>query len=201
VETLGARDRWINFALYQAGWLACVGGAARGAGDAGALLALALVGGHLLLARSRGPETLLVLACGAGGLLLDSAQATAGRIAFAGAAWPGVAPLWVVALWLQLGTTLRGCLAWLQGRPLLAALLGAAGGPLAFSAGERLGAAVWGEPRWLTAVSLAAVWGCAFPALVSLAARVGRNRPAGYRLAPLYRIASIGDRRAARSAG
>jgi hypothetical protein len=179
---LPARDRWLNYALYQAGWLACVAGAARGAADLGAVAAFALVAVHLALARERGIEARIVLLCGAVGLLLDSAQAAAGRIAFAGAPLPWLAPLWVVALWLQLGTILRGCLAWLEGRPALAALLGAVGGPLAFRGGERLGAAVWGEPRWLTAASLALVWGAATPLLVAAAARIGRGRAGGYRL-------------------
>ena len=84
-------------------------------------------------------------------------------------------------LWLQLGTTLRSSLRWLRGRYLLAAAFGAGGGPAAFLAGERLGAAVWGEPRWLTALALAVVWGLATPLLVFAADRIGAGRPAGYR--------------------
>jgi hypothetical protein len=87
----------------------------------------------------------------------------------------------VLALWMQLGTTLRGCLAWLGDRPIRATLFGLVGGPLAFLGGERLGAATWGEPRWATALALAVAWGAATPLLFALADRLGRGRPAGYR--------------------
>jgi hypothetical protein len=90
----------------------------------------------------------------------------------------------VVALWVQLGTTLRGCLAWLAPRPRLAALLGAVGGPLAFAGGERLGAAVWGEPRAATAAALAIAWATALPLLFRIARRLGDGHPTGYRGAP-----------------
>lgn len=176
------RGRLLNFGLYQAGWLACVAGAARGRADLGALIALALVVLHVALSRDRAAESRIVLASGAVGLLLDSLQAATGRLAFAGALQPWLAPLWVIALWLQLGTLLRGSLAWLAFRPRLAALLGATGAPLAFWSGERLGAAVWGEPRWGTALSLALAWGVALPLLFALARRLAAGAPSGYRL-------------------
>ncbi len=124
--------------------------------------------------------------CGAVGFVLDSAQSLTGRLSFADpllfpAGSGAIAPVWVLMLWLQLGTTLRYSLAWLSRRYVLAAALGAAGGPVAFLAGERLGAATWGEPRWLTALSLAVVWGAATPLLVFVADRIGAGRPAGYR--------------------
>lgn len=52
----------------------------------------------------------------------------------------GLAPYWILALWAQFATTLNLSLAWLKDRALLAATFGAVGGPLAFWAGQRLGA-------------------------------------------------------------
>ena len=180
------KERLLNLALYEAGWFACVLGAAWGQGGAGAALAGGLLLIHLALAKDGLTEAKIAAVCGALGFVLDSAQALTGRLSFTGpllllSGSAAVAPFWVVMLWLQLGTTLRFSLGWLSRRYLLAAALGAVGGPIAFLAGERLGAATWGEPRWLTTLSLALVWGPATPILVFAADRIGTGRPAGYR--------------------
>ena len=183
-EKAPVKENLVNLALYEAGWFACVLGAAWGHGGAGAALAGCLFLTHLALAKDRTGEAKLAAVCAALGFFLDSAQALAGRLSFTGpffASQATLAAVWVVALWLQLGTTLRFSLGWLSQRYLLAAALGAAGGPVAFLAGERLGAATWGEPRWMTALSLAFVWGLATPTLVFAADRIGAGRPAGYR--------------------
>ena len=183
-EKAPVKENLVNLALYEAGWFACVLGAAWGHGGAGAALAGCLFLTHLALAKDRTGEAKLAAVCAALGFFLDSAQALAGRLSFTGpffASQATLAPVWVVALWLQLGTTLRFSLGWLSQRYLLAAALGAAGGPVAFLAGERLGAATWGEPRWMTALSLAFVWGLATPTLVFAADRIGAGRPAGSR--------------------
>ncbi len=178
------KENLVNLALYEGGWFACVLGAAWGEGAAGAALAGGLILIHLALAGDRLGEGKLVVLCGAVGFVLDSAQSAMGRLSFTGPFFgsdPALAPVWVVLLWMQLGTTLHFSLRWLRGRYFLAGALGATGGPAAFLAGERLGAASWGEPRWLTALSLAAVWGLATPALVFAADRIGGGRPSGYR--------------------
>ncbi|MDQ1348985.1 MAG: hypothetical protein QG573_2363 [Acidobacteriota bacterium] len=181
-----SKGKLLNLMLYEAGWFACVLGAAWGQGGAGAALAGTLLLIHLALARDRPSEVKIVALCGAVGFVLDSTQSLTGRLSFTGpwlfpAGTGATAPVWVLMLWLQLGTTLRSSLAWLSRRYGLAAALGAVGGPVAFLAGERLGAATWGEPRWLTALSLAMVWGAATPLLVFVADRIGAGRPAGYR--------------------
>ncbi|MEO8274981.1 MAG: DUF2878 domain-containing protein [Thermoanaerobaculia bacterium] len=185
----------MNFALYEAGWFACVLGAARGFAFAGAAAALVLILLHFVLARSRRVELEIALFAGLCGLILDSIQGLTGRLHFAGtlpapASLPflsALAPLWVVVLWAQLGTSLRFSLRWLSERYLLAALFGMVGGPLAFLGGERLGAATWGSPRWATALTIAAVWGSATPLLVLFADRRGRGLASGYRFDELFR--------------
>ena len=180
------KENLLNLALYEAGWFACALGAAWGQGGTGAALAGTLLLIHLAIARDRSSEVKIAALCGAVGFVLDSTQSLTGRLSFTGplllpAGAGAIAPVWVLMLWLQLGTTLRFSLGWLSRRYILAAMLGAAGGPLAFLAGERLGAATWGEPRWLTALSLAVVWGMATPLIVFAADRIGAGRPAGYR--------------------
>ncbi len=162
----------LNYALYQAGWLACVLGAARGAPLAGAGMAMALVALHLGLARCRSDEIRLVLAAAALGTAVDSAQQAAGLLAFpagGGVAW--LCPVWITVLWAQLATTLHFCLGWLARRPGLAAVLGAVGGPLAFRAGAALGAVSFPAGQGAALLSLAAVWSGALPLLAWLAGR------------------------------
>jgi hypothetical protein len=81
-----------------------------------------------------------------------------------------LAPVWIVAMWPLLAITLNVSLRWLKGLPAAAVLFGALGGPLAFFAGERLGAAVFPDP-YLAMAALAAGWAILFPLLMRLAAR------------------------------
>jgi hypothetical protein len=171
------RDRLLNVALYELGWLACVLGAARGVSAAGALVALALTGVHVLLARRRGDEARLCLLTGLLGMAADSAQTALGVLAFAPLGSPGwLAPLWIVVMWMEFATLFRFALGWLRGRYALAAVLGGVGGPLAYYGGVRLGAATLPAGLTVGLAALALEWAMATPALVWLAGR-GADRP------------------------
>lgn len=163
----------LNVALSQAGWFACVLGAAGGWGTAGAAIALLLALAHLGLADRPGREWPLLLYAVALGLVLDTFHAATGILDFRGHEAGTLAPLCILALWLQFGTTLHFSLHWLSRRYPLAALLGLIGGPLAFLGGERLGAAAFGEPRALSIAVLAVSWAVAMPVLVAVADRLG----------------------------
>lgn len=174
--------RWqlpINLALYQAGWFACVLGAGTGRVWAGAGLALVLVAVHLFLVRDRSRELQLLLAAGALGLLVDSLQLGAGIFSYpGGTVIAGLAPPWIVLLWVQFATLLRFGLKWMSGRYLLAAILGLVGGPLSFFAGERAGAIEFASIAAYAV--LAAVWAVTMPILVWFGDRL-RPFAAGYR--------------------
>jgi hypothetical protein len=80
------------------------------------------------------------------GFLVDTTLALAGQVRFA-EHWPAsVAPYWMLSLWIAFATTLNHSLGWLTRRPVAAALAGAAGGPLAYLAGEKLGALELSHP-------------------------------------------------------
>ncbi len=162
----------INFFLFQAGWLACVLGAARGFPWQGALVALLIAA--FIVFRSRYPraELALVAAAAAAGFVFDSALALTGWVDFAGAVpAPLLSPLWMVALWALFATTLNVSLRWLREWPALGVLFGAVGGPVAYYAGERLGALQFADPvLGLTAV--AAGWAMATPLLLAFARRL-----------------------------
>ena len=98
----------LNYCLYQAGWLACVLGAASGRPWGGAALAAALVVAHLLLVRNQRSELALVAASG---VLGAAAESVLLQFELASYASPiplaKLAPVWIVVLWLQFATLLR----------------------------------------------------------------------------------------------
>lgn len=169
-----AAARLVNGVLYQAGWFACVLGGASGRPWLGAAIGLALVLVHLAFVERRADEAKFIALAALAGTVIDSAQQAAGTVAFPSghyAAWLG--PVWLSVLWAQFATLPGHSLAWLAGRPAVSGLLGAVGGPLAFLAGERLGAVTFPSGRVLGCGVLALVWAAAFPLLLHFAARSG----------------------------
>jgi hypothetical protein len=160
-----------NIVSFQAGWFACVLGAARGWWWLGPLLVAAIAGAWLLVApRPRGLALLLALT-GIAGLCWDSALAYLGLIAYPpDLLSPPLAPSWILAMWVLFATTLHISLRWLRGRPLLAGLLGAMLAPLAYFGGARLGALQLLQPQ-LALLAQAAGWALLLPLLVALARR------------------------------
>jgi hypothetical protein len=71
-------------------------------------------------------------------------------------------------MWALFATTINVSMAWLKNRWLLASSMGAIFGPLAFIAGERLGAVQFID-RPLALLALAVGWACLMPMLLWLA--------------------------------
>lgn len=163
----------LNAAANQAGWFACVLGAAGGWETAGATIAIALAFGHVALSERPDKEWPLLLAAAGIGIVVDTLHAGFGILYFRGHEAGTLAPLWIIALWIQFGTVLHFCMRWLSGRYALASVLGLIGGPMAFLGGERLGAATFGEPRVLSLAVVALSWAIALPTLVAIADRLG----------------------------
>lgn len=161
-----------NLIAFQIGWFACVWAGARGLPWVGTGIALAIVALHLYgLPRPRA-ELVLILLVGVLGLLLDSAPVAFGLIDYAsGTFYQGLAPNWIVAMWLLFATLLNVSLYWLRGRLVLGALLGALGAPLAYYAGARLGGADFAEPVWQGLALLALNWALAMPLMLVMARR------------------------------
>jgi hypothetical protein len=172
----GAAGRFVNYAGFYLGWLACVKSAALGVPWVGVLAAAALLAAHLSLHGDPVREARALAVIGVFGLAVESALGAAGLYRFASGweAAPWLAPAWIVALWLLLGATFESSLAWCASRPWLAALLGLVGGPLSFAAGEAMGAARLLAPRPEGLVLVGAVWAAAFPAACARA-RAGRG--------------------------
>ncbi|HEX9138647.1 MAG TPA: DUF2878 domain-containing protein [Steroidobacteraceae bacterium] len=161
-----------NFIAFQAGWLACVLGAARGRVGLGVLVALLIVVVQLLL--NPRPLRLLQLIglTALLGLIWDTLPPALGLMQYPASTWPApVAPVWIVVMWMLFATTLGGVLRSLQQRLWLAALVGAAGAPLAYYGGARLGALTLTRP--LPALLAEAVgWALLLPLLLVAARRL-----------------------------
>jgi len=176
------RTRLLNYAAYQIGWLAAVGGAAVGWPIAGAGVALTLTAAHVALARERDREARLVVAALLTGLVVERALIAAGTYRLLAGVPPGAwPPLWLLALWGQFATTWRYSLAAIFSRPWRAALFGAVGGPVAFVAGERVGAVVLWAPVIPTLSGLAVAWSLALAALALTTRVVAGAAPGAYR--------------------
>jgi hypothetical protein len=131
----------INIAAYQLAWFACVLGAANQLAWLGTAIAVLLVGWHVLRAEDRGTQLRLLAVALVLGLFVDSVLVSSGAVQFSTGMFNDyLAPHWMLALWLAFATTLTVSLNWLMTKPLWSIVFGAAGGPLAYYGGMKLGA-------------------------------------------------------------
>lgn len=193
-----------NFLGFQATWFACVGGAGYGIPGLGLVAAAAWLSLHLAIlgggrhgsdghTGDRVVELRLLAAAAIAGYGFDSALALGGAIAFPGHAGPAVPTTpWMVALWAAFAATLRHSLNWARRRYALGAVAGAVFGPLAYVAGEALGAVTLAAPPlgWL---AVAAAWAMAMPLLLWLRERI-EGAATGMAERPEARAATGGGR-------
>ena len=158
---------FVNFLLYQIGWFCCVLGAAWQFPWLGMFIALGLVGAHFWLATDRTTQLKLVLVAAGVGFVIDSTQLWMGVFTFpSGLVVDWLPPPWMSVLWVQFATTFHYSMRWLSRRYRLCACFGLMGAPLAFFAGERLGAVEFLSPRLEHYAFLALFWSVAVPLLI-----------------------------------
>ena len=166
-----------NFILFQIGWFSCViGGATMDYHWLGVAVVAVIMGLHLVRARHANDEAVLILATMLIGTAWDSSLMAAGLFAFNnGVVFTALIPFWMIAMWALFATTLNVSMRWMKDRYLLAAIFGAAGGPLAYYAGHRLGAVEFADTfTALTAVGVG--WAIIMPLLVLLTTRFNGYR-------------------------
>jgi hypothetical protein len=156
----------LNFVVFQLVWFVSLKGAAIGHPWLGViavavflLLEMFLGGRPWLEARVAGAAALC-------GLVFDTIFVRLDLLRYASPepfVW--LAPIWILAMWVNFGLTLNSSMRWLHGKPALAAALGAVGGPLAYLAGVRIGAATLNAPVPIVYGAIALVWGIATPFL------------------------------------
>jgi hypothetical protein len=79
----------------------------------------------------------------------------------------GLAPYWIVAMWVLFATTLNVGMRWLRRSTAIAAVAGAIGGPLAFFAGASIGAVELVSPA-IALIAIGIGWAVMLPLLVKL---------------------------------
>jgi len=161
----------VNLSLFKAGWLASVFAAAASMPIAGTAVVGIVVAIHLLRSEAPRYELGLLMLAAAIGLVWESFLVSAGLVQYQTATiMPGLAPYWIVAMWVLFATTLNVGMRWLRKSTGLAAVMGAIGGPLSFLAGEKAGAVTFPE----TSAALLFIglgWAVFLPLLVRYASR------------------------------
>lgn len=151
-----------NYLFYQAGWLACVFGGAFSRPWTGFLFAATLIGAHFVWSPSRARDSRRVALAIIVGTAVEAIQIAAGTYRFtSGTVLAALPPPWLLAMWAQMATTFQFSLRPIVSRPLAAAGFGAIGGPIAFLAGERLGAVTMHRPLTPGLLLLAVTWAAA----------------------------------------
>jgi len=161
----------VNLSLFKAGWMAAVFAAAASLPILGTAVIGIAVAVHLLRSDAPRDEFLLLALAAATGFVWESLLVHAGIVQYGeNASSTGLAPYWIVALWVLFATTLNVGMRWLRKNLLLASVFGALGGPLSFLAGAKVGAVSFSD----TSTALVVIglgWAVLLPLLVSFAAR------------------------------
>ena len=132
-----------------------------------------LIGVHVALSVERSLEVRLVVLATVVGAVVEAIQIWTGTYRFTSGTVSGaLPPPWLLAMWAQFATTFRFSLRSVMMRPVPAVLFGAAGGPIAFLAGERLGAVTLQPPLGYGLMRLSISWAIALGIFSAVARRV-----------------------------
>lgn len=130
----------VNVIAFKIGWLSSVIGGAQQMPWLGPLAAIAVLSIHFYFARRPSQEIVLIICAALLGALFDSALLAAGWVTYSSGLFSEyVAPYWIITMWMLFATTLNVSFRWMREKPLLAAVFGLFGGPLAYLAGQKLG--------------------------------------------------------------
>ncbi len=155
-----------NGLLFNLSWFAIVSTQSN-------LMAPMFVCAHLALHAlfwSRNPrEWMFVAGLALFGISLDQLVFAVGLFNVSGE--PSLAPLWLSCLWLPLATTFCHAFRGLQAKPAIAAILGAGGGALSYSAGVAMTDVEFASPI-VGPVSIGLIWGILFPLIARLSVLV-----------------------------
>ena len=171
---------WLTLLAYEAVWFAAVIGAGHGQWWPGVFATLAFAAWRLAVSTHRTVEWRLLAVALFIGLVLENLWVRSGLLRYA-APWPSAeSPAWLMSLWLAFALTIVPLFRYLHARPVLAAVFGACGGPLAYLGAARgWHAVLLPTPMWPSLLALAAGWAIALPLLTTLARRWLRTETAG----------------------
>lgn len=170
------KKNFVNLAVFKVAWTAVVVSAAAGMPFIGVIAVAVAVGIHLRTCGNPESEARLLLIAAVMGLAWESALVLSGLVNYSsGTLVPGIAPYWIVAMWVLFATTINAGMRWLQRNRAVAAMAGAIGGPMGFFAGASAGAVELASPV-IALCCIGAGWAVMLPLLAQAAARLD-NRP------------------------
>ena len=169
----------VNILMYQGVWFLGVL-----YGDRGGLMALSLLALHLVLSPRPFADIKMITLFVVAGLLIDSSLQMLGVLTFFAPSRP--IPFWLIVIWAGLDTLPLHALRWMQGRHLINVFFGALGGPLAYWAGVRLGAASFPQSALFSLTVLAVVWAVFWPLAMHAASRLSD---------PFHRLDRAGEKK------
>ena len=159
-----------NFIIFNIVWFACVLGAANNMAWIGLLALAGFAAFQLIISHDRVADIRLLPAAALIGWIIDTSYLQAGLLSYASPAPAGgLAPWWIVALWINFALIMNHSLYWLQPYPLLAGIFGFLGGPLAYYGGIQMDAVFPTIPTWQMLLTLGIVWAFVTPLLFWIA--------------------------------
>lgn len=159
----------VNAVLFQIVWLSCVVGSAYGLTWPSVASFTALAVWQLAPKRRAASDISLLWVALVMGLVIDSLWIKLGFMDFyTDGPVEGLAPLWIIILWLGFALTINHSLNWLKAHPLLPAAMGLIGGPLSYYAGLEFGAVEYLSDELLISASLGIAWALTMIVLVRI---------------------------------
>jgi len=154
-----------NFILFQLAWFITIFSATYGMPYIGMLFTLLWMMGHLsFISPNREKEIKLLIFSALVGYILESILVLSNIVSYPTQAQFGfLAPVWMVTLWINLAATINFSLSWLKNSYIITSLMAAIAGPLAYSAGAKIGAIIIDDINALIVISI--MWSIAMPLL------------------------------------
>jgi len=164
-----------GFIVFQVAWFCCVIGAADSQALLGILAVAVAVAILIALSTDRRADLQLIGLSLAIGFVWDSLMAATGIVDYA-SPQPvrGLAPAWILAMWVLFAPMLREPMRWMHDRLLLAAVVGGIGGVLSYAGASRLGACRFPEPL-VAYLALGTGWALIMPLLLVAARHFGQR--------------------------
>ena len=162
----------VNLAVFKIAWSAVVISAAAAVPVIGVIAVAIAVALHLRASSNAESEARLLLVAAAMGLAWESILVLSGLLNYStGNLLPGMAPYWIVAMWVLFATTINSGMRWLRRNRAVAAIAGAIGGPMGFFAGASIGAVELASPV-ISLIFIGVGWAVMLPLLVHIAIRL-----------------------------
>ena len=168
----------LNFVFFQGVWFLTVIAAANNSWLPGVIGFIVVLVVHYQLFSTARADCLLAVCAILVGLIIETVFVQTELLVYsAKTPLAGVVPVWVLILWANFALIMNGCLSWLHGRYILAAILGFLGAPLSYLGGIQLGAAVAGTDLRIVLLSAAFAYAIVTPCFLYMAQRLAGSRP------------------------